>query len=163
MRRILSAVFSEVVGLDVDHLHLDDADPYVFVPAGIQKGGETYARDTPIELQSSLGTARVLRYYLRDCWKDTTALFPSRSSSRLTTDVLRNVVQKFAVEAEVEPYRTENNVQVGPEHVSPHLLRHSLFYREFVENERRLKGVSLRLRHRRLSTTEKFYANLIRA
>jgi integrase len=153
---------SELVGLDVDHLHLDDADPYVFVPAAIQKGGESYARDTPIELRSSLGTARVLRHFLRDRWKDTTALFPSRSSSRLTTDAFRNVVEKLAVEAEVEPYRTEDNVQVGPEHVSPHSLRHSLFYREFVEDERRLKEVSLRLRHRRVSTTEEFYANLIR-
>ncbi|MFB6188587.1 MAG: site-specific integrase, partial [Halapricum sp.] len=69
---------------------------------------------------------------------------------------------KLAVEADVEPYRTEDNVRVGPEHVSPHSLRHSLFYREFVEDERRLKEVSLRLRHRRLSTTEDTYANLIR-
>ena len=153
---------SEVVGLDAEHLHLDDNDPYVFVPASIQKGGATYARDTPIELRPSLATARILRHYLRDRWKDTTALFPSRSSPRLTTDAFRNVIEKLAVEAEVEPYRTEDNVQVGPEHVSPHSLRHSLFYREFVENERRLKEVSLRLRHRRLSTTEDTYANLIR-
>jgi integrase len=152
----------EVVGLDVDHLHLDDADPNVFVPAEIQKGGEKYARDTPIELRPSLGTARLLRHYLRDRWKDTTALFPSRSSPRITTDAFRNVMEKLAFEADVEPYRTEDNVQVGPEHVSPHSLRHSLFYREFVEDERRLKEVSLRLRHRRVSTTEEFYANLIR-
>lgn len=66
------------------------------------------------------------------------------------------------MEADVEPYRTEDNVQIGPEHVSPHSLRHSLFYREFVQDERRLKEVSLRLRHKRLSTTEEFYANLIR-
>lgn len=153
---------SEVVRLDTDHLHLDESDPYVFVPARIQKGGETYARDTPIELRSSLGTARILNHYLRDRWKDTRALFPSRSSPRLTTDAFRNVVEKLALEAEVEPYRTEDNVQVAPEHVSPHSLRHSLFYREFVEDERRLKEVSLRLRHKRLSTTEEFYANLIR-
>ncbi|MFB6188588.1 MAG: tyrosine-type recombinase/integrase, partial [Halapricum sp.] len=83
---------SEVVSLDVDHLHLDDSDPYVFVPAEIQKGGETYARDTPINFRSSLGTARILNHYLRGRWKDTTALFPSRSSPRLTTDAFRNVV-----------------------------------------------------------------------
>lgn len=37
-----------------------------------------------------------------------------------------------------------------------------MFYREFVEDEHRLKEASLRLRHRQLPTTEELYANLIR-
>lgn len=150
---------SEAVALDVDDLHLDEKEPYVFLAAEKQKGD--YAKDTPIKLTPDLGTARTLNHYLRSRWKDPEALFPTRSSDRMTTQSFRNVVRKLAVEADVEPRTTESNTRVGPEHVSPHSLRHSVFYREFVEGEKRLKEVSLRLRHRRVDTTEDHYANLI--
>ncbi|WP_396614099.1 tyrosine-type recombinase/integrase (plasmid) [Haloferax sp. S1W] len=151
---------SELVALDVDDVDLDDNEPYVFVDAEIQKG--SHARDTPIELRPSLGTARTLATYLSSRWKDSPALFPARSSERMSTTAVRNVVTKLATEADVSPRMTEGNRRVGPEHVSPHSLRHSLFYREFVVDERRLKEVSLRLRHESISTTEEFYSHLIR-
>jgi site-specific recombinase XerD len=155
---------AEAVGLDVEHLHLDDDEPHVFLTPELQKGADEHLRPQPINLRPSLATARRLRAYRRDRWKAPRngALFPSRSSDRMTTQAFRDLLRRLATEAEVAPYRTEDNVQVQPEHVSPHTLRHSLFYREFVEEDRRLKEVSLRLRHAKVATTEEFYANLIR-
>lgn len=152
---------SELVALDVEHLHLEDGDvgPHIFLTREVQKGEDPTPRQ--IVLRPDLGTARTLRHYLRDRWRDSPALFPSRSSDRMSTQAVRDVVRKLALEAGVQPRRTEDNVEVGPEHVSPHTLRHSLFYREFVRDERRLKEVSLRLRHKRVATTEETYANLI--
>lgn len=151
----------ELVALDVEHVHLEDEDvgPYIFLTEEIQKGEDPQPRQ--IVLRPDLGTARTLRHYLRDRWRDGPALFPSRSSPRMSTQAARDVVRKLALEAGVRPRRTEDNVEVGPEHVSPHSLRHSLFYREFVQDERRLKEVSLRLRHTKVATTEETYANLI--
>lgn len=42
---------SEVVGLDVDHVHLDDSDPYVFVPAEVRRA----APPTLVTRRSSCG------------------------------------------------------------------------------------------------------------
>lgn len=158
---------SEAVALDRSAIHLDGDHPYLLLDAEIQKG---QARTVPLDLRPSLGTARTLRHYLRERerWKpDVAALFPSRStragqSPHLTTEAFRNLTRKVAEAADVRPYRTEDHVQVAPRHLSPHSLRHGVFYREFVEGERRLKEVSLRLRHARVSTTEEYYAHLIR-
>jgi len=68
----------EVCALDVDHLDLDAGT--VYLPSRIQKGSPP-----PATLELATDTVRLLRRYLRDRWKDTDALFPTRSSDRLTT------------------------------------------------------------------------------
>lgn len=160
---------AEAVELNTEDVRLEDDEPYLFLREEIQKGDS--GRDTPITLRPALGTARTLRHYLRDRWKGGEALFPSRSSPRMSTQAFRNLMHKLAREAELVPYRNEDNVPIGRvvdgdlvgwPHVHPHSLRHGLFYREFVQDERRLKEVSLRLRHKNVSTTEEFYANHIR-
>jgi len=75
----------EVCALDVDHLDLDAGT--VYLPSRIQKGSPP-----PATLGLAADTVRLLRRYLRDRWKDTDALFPTRSSDRLTTRSLQRLV-----------------------------------------------------------------------
>jgi len=86
----------EVCALDVDHLDLDAGT--VYLPSRIQKGSPP-----PATLELATDTVRLLRRYLRDRWKDTDALFPTRSSDRLTTRSLQRLVEKLATEADVRP------------------------------------------------------------
>lgn len=65
----------ELCALDIDHLDLDTRT--VYLPSAIKKGSPA-----PATLELNRETTRVLRRYLRDRWKDTLALFPSRSSDR---------------------------------------------------------------------------------
>jgi integrase/recombinase XerC len=80
---------AELAGLDVDHVDLDAGT--VYLPSRIQKGSPP-----PATLELDRDTVRTLRRYLRDRWKDTSALFPTRSSDRITTRSLRRLVEKLA-------------------------------------------------------------------
>lgn len=64
-------------------------------------------------------------------------------------------------QANVEPRLAEGGTG-SPEDVTPHTLRHSVFYWMFAEGDAKLKQVSLRLRHGSVATTERIYAHVIR-
>ena len=144
---------SELCALDVDHVDLEAGT--VFLPSAIQKGDAP-----PATLALERGTVRLLRRYLRDRWKDTDALFPSRSSDRLTTRSVRRLVEKLAVAADVEPHCADGGTG-DPSDVTPHTLRHSVAYRIIQVDGGRLEDVQLRLRHKNRQTTDQIYSHLI--
>lgn len=153
----------ELVGLDVDDVFLDDDEPYIYLRSEIQKAPPDGSEPDPVPLNLTreLGTARLLRHYLNSRWKDSSALLPSQKSDRMGTEQVRNVVSKLALAAEVEP-RLAKGGTGSPADVTPHTLRHSVFYRMFVDGDAKLKEVSLRLRHGSVATTERIYAHVIR-
>jgi integrase len=144
---------SELVGLDVDHLDLDAGT--VYLPTALQKGDPP-----PATLSLERETNRLLRRYLRDRWKDTEAVFPSRSSDRLTTRSLERAVKAIAIEAGVEPQLASGGTG-DPADVTPHTLRHSVAYRIIQIDGGRLEDVQLRLRHATRQTTDAIYSHLV--
>jgi len=147
----------ELCGLDVEHVDPDAGT--VYLPGEIQKSanGQT---PPPATLGLERDTTRVLRRYLRDRWKDTPALFPSRSSDRLTTRSVQRLVGKLAVEAGIEPHLADGGTG-EPADVTPHTLRHSVAYRIIQVDGGRLKDGQLRLRHANLQTTDQIYSHLV--
>ena len=143
----------EVCGLDVDHIDLEAGT--VFLPTEIQKGSPP-----PATLALDSGTVRSLRRYLRDRWKDTPAVFPSRSSDRLSTRSLQRLIGTLASAADVEPQLADGGTG-DPEDVTPHTLRHSVAYRIIQVDGGRLEDVQLRLRHANRQTTDQIYSHLI--
>lgn len=144
----------ELVQLNTEMLDLDDR--VLMLPGTIQKEypNENDPDYTEIELDTS--TVRLLRQYLNNRDDNSDALFPSRQSSRMTTESVRNVVSRAAQAAEVTPYTRTG--QGDPGDVTPHSLRHSVAYRMLnVEDGNTLYDVRNRLRHRRLETTEQVY------
>jgi integrase len=143
----------ELCALDVDHLDLDART--VYLPSTIQKGSPP-----PATLELDRETTRILRRYLRDRWKDTEALFPTRSSDRLTTRSLQRLVERLATAADIEPQRVGGGTG-EPSDVTPHTLRHSVAYRIIQVDGGRLEDVQLRLRHANRQTTDQIYSHLI--
>ena len=144
---------SELVGLDVENLDLDGGT--IYLTTELQKGDPP-----PATLALDRETVRLLQRYLRDRWKDPEAVFPSRSSSRLTTRSLERLMKAIAVEADVEPQLASGGTG-EPEDVTPHTLRHSVAYRIVQAEGGRLEDVQLRLRHATLQTTDEIYSHLV--
>jgi integrase/recombinase XerD len=92
----------ELVAIDTEHLRDDNS--VLYLPAQIQKDYPTDNSPNPARLGVATDTTRTLTSSLSRRWKDTAALFPSRSSERLTTEAVRNMVHRVAAEAGVEPF-----------------------------------------------------------
>jgi len=149
----------ELVAVDVEHLREDNT--VLYLPGPIQKDYPTDNSPSPTSLSLASDTTRTLTTYLSGRWKDSHALFPSRSADRITTQGVRDVVEKAAVVAGVEPY-LRNGGRGDPSDVSPHALRHGVAYRMMnVEDGNRLYDVRNRLRHRSITTTERVYDHVI--
>ena len=145
----------ELVALDVDLLR--DGNTELYLPAEIQKDYPNENSPKPVPVGLKPDTARLLTSYLTNRWKDSPAVFPSRSSGRITTEGIRQMVRKIAVQAEIRPYNVDGS-RGGPEDVTPHALRHSVAYRMLsVEDDNEFYDVRKRLRHERLATTEQVY------
>jgi integrase len=148
----------EIVGLDVGDLHLDDTPSTVYLPSHIQKDDPGPAT---LELgKYGAGSSRVLRRWLRDRWRETEAVFPSREADRMSTRSLRRAIKRVAVAAGVEPQLSTGGTG-DPADVTPHTLRHSVAYRIIQREGGRLEDVQLRLRHANLQTTDRVYAHLV--
>jgi len=150
----------EAVALDVGD-HLDLGDSVLLLTADIQKDypNENSPEFTQIGLADE--TVRTLRTYLASRWKDSEALFPSRQSSRMTTESVRNVVRAAAEHAEVRPFSLRGRGEAVD--VTPHTLRHSVAYRMLNREEgNTLYDVTNRLRHATIQTTERVYAHMDR-
>jgi len=151
----------ELVDIDMEHLREDYTKLYL--PSEIQKDYPNENSPPPKTLALASDTTRSLTTYVNTRWKDTNALFPSRSSDRITTQGVRDVVTKAAVEADVRPYKLDGS-QGDPEDVSPHALRHGVTYRMMNhEDENTLYDVRNRLRHRSIQTTQQIYDHIIEA
>lgn len=143
----------ELAGLDVEHGDLDAGT--VYLPTEVQKGSPP-----PATLELERDTVRTLRRYLRDRWKDTSALLPTRSSDRITTRSLRRLVEKLALASGIKPEVAGGGVG-EPADVTPHTLRHSVAYRIIQVDGGRLEDVQLRLRHANRETTDRIYSHLV--
>lgn len=146
---------AEAAALDTDHFDLDDRE--LRLPSHLQKGN---APEATLELGKwGADSTRVLRRYLRDRWKDTEALFPSRQSDRMSARSVSRVVTRLAEIAGVEP-QVAGGGMGEPGDVTAHTLRHSVAYRIIREEGGRLEDVQLRLRHANLQTTDRIYAHI---
>ena len=150
----------ELVAVDVDMLR--EKNSAVYVPTEIQKDYPNDNEPAPATLELSADVSRLLSSYLNSRWKDSLALFPSRSSDQITTQGIRNAISKVAEEAGVEPYLVDGT-RGEPGDVTPHALRHSVAYRMMnAEEGNTLYDVRNRLRHRSIQTTEQVYDHIMR-
>jgi integrase/recombinase XerC/integrase/recombinase XerD len=149
----------ELVALDVTHLR--EGNTVLYLPGHIQKDypNNNSPKATRIGLDSD--TTRSLSSYLASRWKDTEALFPSRSADRITTQGVRNVLERVAKEAGVRPFLVDGG-RGDPDDVTPHALRHSVAYRMMnAEEDNTMYDVRNRLRHRSIQTTEQVYDHIV--
>ena len=150
----------ELVAVEVDMLR--EGNTALYVPTEIQKDYPNDNEPAPATLELASDVTRLLSSYLNSRWKDSSALFPSRSSDRITTQGVRNAISKVAEEASVEPYLVDGT-RGEPGDVTPHALRHSVAYRMMnAEQGNTLYDVRNRLRHRSIQTTEQVYDHMIR-
>ena len=150
----------ELVGVDVENLRENNS--LLYLPGEAQKDYPTASSPTATAIGLSADTTRTLSQYLANRWKDTEALFPSRSSDRMTTQAVRNMISTVAEAADVRPF-LEDGSRGDPGDVTPHTLRHSVAYRMLrVEENNDMYDVRDRLRHRSIQTTEQVYDHLDR-
>lgn len=149
---------SEAVALDVEMVDLDDSA--LRIPSHVQKDYPNGRSPPPATLDLTRDGVAEIRDYLRDRWKDSDALFPSRSSPRMTTRAAENVIEKLAEEVDIRPYSTHGRGQ--PKDVTPHTLRHSVAYRMIEREDESLDAVQRRLRHATILTTQREYSHFDR-
>jgi integrase/recombinase XerC/integrase/recombinase XerD len=149
---------AELVAVDVSYLR--DENTRLYLPGHVQKDYPTENSPSAVTIALGSDTTRVLSSYLANRWKDTEALFPSRSSDRITTQSVRRMLRKVARAAGVEPYLADGG-RGGPDDVTPHALRHSVAWRMMnAEAGNTLYDVRNRLRHRSITTTERRYDHI---
>jgi len=147
--------------VQVDAAMFRKSNAQLYLPGHVQKDYPNDNSPTATTIGLSSDVTRMLSSYLTSRWKDTTALFPARSSERISTQGVRNVIDKLAVQAEVEPFRVDGS-RGDPTDVTPHALRHSVAYRMMnAEEDNTLYDVRNRLRHRSILTTERIYDHMI--
>ena len=150
----------ELVATNVEMLR--DNNSALYLPTEIQKDYPNDSSPPPATLDLADDVTRSLSSYLNNRWKDSEALFPSRSSDRITTQGVRNMLHKVAAEAEIQPYRIDGS-RGDPDDVTPHALRHSVAYRMMnAEEGNTMYDVRNRLRHRSIQTTERVYDHINR-
>lgn len=150
----------ELVQLDVEFLRNTNSELYL--PTEIQKDYPNENSPPPVTLELADDTARLLSAYLTNRWKDTLALFPARSSDRISEQGIRNMLHKIAAEAGIRPYKIDGT-RGTPEDVTPHALRHGVAYRMMnAEDGNTLYDVRNRLRHRSIQTTERIYDHMLK-
>ncbi|WP_242509195.1 tyrosine-type recombinase/integrase [Natrinema altunense] len=149
---------SEAVALDVEMVDLNDSA--LRIPSHIQKDYPNGRSPPPATLDLTRDGVAEIRDYLRDRWKNSDAMFPSRSSPRMTTRAAENVIEKLAEEADIRPFSTYGRGQ--PKDVTPHTLRHSVAYRMIEREGESLDAVQRRLRHATILTTQREYSHFER-
>jgi len=151
---------AELVSVDVDYLR--EENTALYLPAEVQKDYPNDNTPAPVTLELADDVSRLLSSYLTNRWKDSPALFPSRSSERMTTQAVRDMLHKVAAEAEVRPYKVDGSRGTDDD-VTPHTLRHSVAYRMMnAEEGNTMYDVRNRLRHRSIQTTEQVYDHINR-
>ena len=148
--------------VQIDKTLLRNGNSELYLPTDIQKDYPNENSPPPVTLTLSKDTARLLSAYLNSRWKDPQALFPSRSSNRISEQGVRNMLHKIAEEAEVRPYKVDGT-RGDASDVTPHALRHSVAYRMMnEEDDNTLYDVRNRLRHRSIQTTERIYDHMLK-
>ena len=149
----------ELVQVDVELLRNENSELYL--PTEIQKDYPNDNSPPPVTLELSDDTARLLSAYLNTRWKESPALFPSRSSDRISEQGVRNMLHKIAEVAEIRPFKIDGS-RGNADDVTPHALRHGVAYRMMnEEDDNTLYDVRNRLRHRSIQTTERIYDHML--
>jgi len=150
----------ELVQVDVSLLRSNNSELYL--PTEIQKDYPNENSPPPVTLELADETARLLSAYLTNRWKDTPALFPSRSSNVSPNRVCGICFTKLLKPQTYAP--TSSTAVAGDAgDVTPHALRHGVAYRMMNEEEdNTLYDVRNRLRHRSIQTTERIYDHLLK-
>jgi len=150
----------ELVQLDVELLRNNNSELYL--PTKLQKDYPNENSPPPVTLTLAKDTTRLFSAYLTNRWKDSAALFPSRSSNRISEQGIRNMLHKIAEEAAIRPYKIDGT-RGDADDVTPHALRHGVAYRMMNEEDgNTLYDVRNRLRHRSIQTTERIYDHLLK-
>lgn len=150
----------ELVALDVSMLQ--ENNTVLYLPTRIQKQYPNDNEPAPASLSIASDTSRLLSSYLNNRWKESEALFPSRSADRITTQGVRDMLKKVSKSAAIEPYLISGD-RGEPTDVTPHALRHSVAYRMMNHEEgNTFYDVRTRLRHRSIQTTEGVYDHIMR-
>jgi integrase/recombinase XerC/integrase/recombinase XerD len=150
----------ELVDVNVEMLREGNSELYL--PGHIQKDYPNDNSPGPVTMELSTDVTRLLSSYLNSRWKESSALFPARSSDRISAQGVRNMLHKVAEEASVRPFLVDGS-RGDAEDVTPHALRHSVAYRMMnAEDGNTLYDVRNRLRHRSIQTTERVYDHLIK-
>lgn len=150
----------ELVQLDVEFLRNNNSELYLLTE--IQKEYLNENSPPPVTLKLAEDTARLLSAYLTNRWKDTKALFPARSSNRISEQGVRDMLHKIAEEGEIRPFKIDGS-RGSPDDVTPHGLRHGVAYRMMnTEDGNTLYDVRNRLRHRSIQTTERIYDHILK-
>jgi integrase/recombinase XerC/integrase/recombinase XerD len=116
----------ELVQLDVELLRNNNSELYL--PTEMHKDYPNKNSPPPVTLELSDDTARLPSAYLTNRWKDTSALFPARSSDRISEQGILDMLHKIADEAEIRPFKIEGS-RGTPDDLTPHALRHGVAYR----------------------------------
>ncbi|WP_135304833.1 tyrosine-type recombinase/integrase [Haloarcula amylovorans] len=148
----------ELVQLDIELLRNNNSELYL--PTELQKDYPNQNSPPPVTLELADDTTRLLSAYLTNRWKDTPALFPSRSSERISEQGVRNMLRKIAEGAGIRPYKLDGS-RGDPSDVTPHALRHGVAYRMMNEEDGNTL-YDVRLRHRSIQTTERVYDHLLK-
>lgn len=150
----------ELVDIDVEMLR--EGNNELYVPGHIQKDYPNDNSPGPVTMELSTDITRLVSSYLTNRWKESPALFPGRSSDRISTQGVRNMLHKVAEKTGIRPYRLDGSRGDAGD-VTPHALRHSVAYRMMnTEDGNTLYDVRNRLRHRSIQTTERIYDHLIK-
>jgi integrase/recombinase XerC/integrase/recombinase XerD len=150
----------ELVQVDVSLLRSNNTELYL--PTEMQKDYPNENSPPPVTLELADDTTRLLSAYLTSRWKNSPALFPSRSSDRISEQGVRNMLHKIAEAASVRPYKIDGT-RGDASDVTPHALRHGVAYRMMNdETDNTLYDVRNRLRHRSIQTTERIYDHLLK-
>ena len=147
----LSQANHEMVDLDEEQLR---------IPAGIQKDypndNSPSAATFALDRNGDLRTVRTLRAYLGNRDDDSSALFPSQKSDRMSGKAINDVVKRLADRSDVHPYTYSGRGTADD--VTAHTLRHSVAWRMLrAEEGNTLYDVRNRLRHATILTTERKY------
>jgi integrase/recombinase XerC/integrase/recombinase XerD len=150
----------ELVDVDVEMLREGNSEMYL--PGHVQKDYPNDNSPGPVTMELSADVTRLLSSYLNNRWKVTPALFPARSSDRISPQGVRNMLHSVAETAGIRPYLVDGSRGDAGD-VTPHTLRHSVAYRMMnAEEGNTLYDVRNRLRHRSIQTTERVYDHLIK-
>lgn len=122
----------ELVQLDVELLRNNNSELYL--PTKLQKDYTNENSPPPVTLTLAEDSTRLLSAHLNNRWKDSAALFPSRSSDRISEQGVRNMLHKIAEEDGIRPYKIDET-RGDANDVTPHALRHGVAYRIMNEED----------------------------
>ena len=92
---------------------LREGNSELYLPGHIQKDYPNDNSPGPVTMELSADVTRLLSSYLNNRWKETPVLFPARSSDRISTQGVRNMLHNVAETASIRPYLVGGSRTLG--------------------------------------------------